>query len=95
MKPRNRHVAMIARVDFCDFTKYPKAAPLMDKSTRSVDNFVMEKCVLPVWLSGNNIFYHQGRVFVNSLTDELYQLTGTRQKVTSATIHRQMGQLSV
>lgn len=74
------YVGIVVAVDY--FTKWVEAEPIRDKSADTVAIFLYtlicrHGCV-DVQIND------QGREFVNSVSDRLHQLTGVKQRITSA-----------
>lgn len=69
-------------VAVCYFSKWCEAKPLKDKTAKSVAVFIYEEIICRHGCPDIQIS-DQGREFVNKLSDELFNLTGTQQRVTS------------
>lgn len=65
------------------FSKWSEARPLQNKTAVSVARFIYDDVICRHGCPKIQIS-DQGREFLNSLNNELYRLTGTQQRVTSA-----------
>lgn len=69
-------------VAVCYFSKWCEARALVDKTAVSVAKFLYDDIICRHGCPEIQIS-DQGREFVNKLSDELFRLTGTQQRVTS------------
>ena len=72
---------VVTAVDY--FTKWVEARPLKSKTAEEVTSFLFNDIVYRHGCVDIQI-NDQGREFINSVSDELHRLCGTKQKVTSA-----------
>ncbi len=73
------HKYIITATDY--FTKWPEAAPLLDKTAVGVANFLFSTFCCHGW--PEIIISDQGREFVNSLTHSLYERTCIEHRISS------------
>lgn len=71
---------LIVAIDY--FSKWSEAKASKDKSASSVARFLFEFICRHGCIDIQ--INDQGREFVNAIADELFRLTGTQQRVTSA-----------
>ena len=64
------------------FSKWPEAKPLKDKTAIGVADFLYE--LLTRYGVAEVIISDQGREFVNQINEELFRLTGTDHRISSA-----------
>lgn len=69
-------------VAVCYFSKWCEARPLKDKTAESVAKFIYDEIICRHGCPSIQIS-DQGREFVNKLSEELFKMTGTQQRVTS------------
>jgi len=69
-------------VAVCYFSKWCEARPLIDKTTESVAKFIYDEIICRHGCTEIQIS-DQGREFVNKLSEKLFKMTGTQQRVTS------------
>lgn len=80
LPPSNGYKYIVVAIDY--FSKWSEAKPLENKNAISIALFLYELiCRFGCFSIQIN---DQGREFVNSLSDKLHQLTGTKQRITSA-----------
>ena len=72
---------VVMAVDY--FSKWPEARAIKDKTAVSVAKFLFEEIICRHGCTEIQI-NDQGREFVNSVSEELFRLTGTNQHITSA-----------
>lgn len=69
-------------VAICYFSKWCEAKPLKDKTAESVAKFIYDEIICRHGCPEIQIS-DQGREFVNTLSDTLFKMTGTQQRITS------------
>lgn len=79
--PKENHLRYVV-VAVCYFSRWCEAKALGDKTAESVAKFIYEDVICRHGCPEIEIS-HQGREFINKLSDELFILTGTQQRVTS------------
>jgi hypothetical protein len=72
---------VVVGIDY--FSKWSEARPKKDKSAVTVARFLYDEIICRHGCPKIKIS-DQGREFVNNLNDELFRLTGTEQRITSA-----------
>jgi hypothetical protein len=72
---------IVVGIDY--FSKWSEARPIKDKSAVTVARFLYDEIICRHGCPKIQIS-DQGREFVNNLNDELFRLTGTEQRITSA-----------